>query len=157
MVLINRYTIATFFFMVLTICLFPPRSVYPQDDPELGEILSGFEEEEQKHDDELKDVMEGFEDETPEGEEKDVEKKDDFLEGFDEDTSEKTVEKEETEEKPSTWSLNGELDLVTTYNFAHKAPPPGKTDWRGLSMLRSELGLTLKKILAGPDQCLGVL
>ncbi len=89
--------------------------------------------------------MEGFKDETPEGEEKDAEKKDDFLEGFDEDTTEKAGKKEEAENKPSTWSLNGELELVTTYNFAHEAPPSGKTDWRGLSMLRPELELTLKK------------
>jgi hypothetical protein len=40
---------------------------------------------------------------------------------------------------------DGELELAITYNFAHEAPPPGKTDWRGLSMLRPELGLTLKK------------
>jgi hypothetical protein len=43
---------------------------------------------------------------------------------------------------------NGELELAITYNFAHEAPPPGKTDWRGLSMLQPELGLTLKKMFS---------
>ena len=63
MVLINRYTIAAFFFIVLTICLFPPRSVYSQDDPKLGEILSGFEDDE-KSDDDLQGIMQGFEEEA---------------------------------------------------------------------------------------------
>ncbi len=129
----------------LSICCAPWEYSFARESENLDEIIQGFEEEEQKHDDELEDLMEDFKDETPEGEKKDAEEKDDVLEGFDEDTLEKAVEKEETEEKPSTWSLNGELELATTYNFAHKAPPPGKTDWRGLSMLRPELELTLKK------------
>ena len=130
---------------MLSICYTPWEYSFAQESENLDEVIQGFEEEEQKHDDELKDLMEGFKDETPEGEKKDAEEKDDLLEGFDEDTSEKEIEKEETEEKPSTWSLDGELELATTYNFAHEAPQPGKTDWRGLSMLRPELELTLKK------------
>ena len=134
-----------FIVCMLSICCVSWEYSFARESENLDEIIQGFEEEEQKHDDELKNLMEGFKDETPEGEKKDAEEKDDFLEGFDEDASEKAVEKEEAEEKPSTWSLDGELELATTYNFAHEAPPPGKTDWRGLSMLRPELELTLKK------------
>jgi hypothetical protein len=87
----------------LSICCAPWEYSFARESENLDEIIQGFEEEEQKHDDELEDLMEDFKDETPEGEKKDAEEKDDVLEGFDEDTLEKAVEKEETEEKPSTW------------------------------------------------------
>ncbi len=44
-------------------------------------------------------------------------------------------------DKDSRWSFSGFLGLGTSYNFAHDAPDPGKTDWRGLSRLRLTLEL----------------
>jgi len=127
----------------LSICCAPWKYSFAQESENLDEIIQGFGGGEKKHDDELEDLMEGFKDEIPESEKEDKGEKDDFLKGFDDDAIEKVVE--EAGEKPSTWSLNGEFKLTTIYNFAHKTPDPGKTDWRGLSMLRPELELTLKK------------
>jgi len=44
---------------------------------------------------------------------------------------------------PSLWALNGFARLDGAYNYAHEAPPPGETDWRGLSKLRATLQLEL--------------
>ena len=41
----------------------------------------------------------------------------------------------------TTYRLGGELSLSVAHNIAHDAPPPGETDWRGLSRLRSRLAL----------------
>ncbi len=37
------------------------------------------------------------------------------------------------------WDPDGYFKLGTTYNFAHDAPEPGETDWRGFSRLRAEV------------------
>jgi hypothetical protein len=47
------------------------------------------------------------------------------------------------EAAPSRWSLNGFLRLDGAYNYAHEAPAPGQTDWRGLSKLRTTAQLEL--------------
>jgi len=91
--------------------------------------------------DDIDDLMEGFEDEPAEDAASPREEKDEFLEGFDEDTGDETVEEDVMEEQPSTWSLDGEFRFFTTYNFNSDATSP----WRGFTMLRPELELTLKK------------
>lgn len=46
-------------------------------------------------------------------------------------------------EEPSPVSINGHLAIESSYNFAHKKPDPGETDWRGLSKLKSEFQLEI--------------
>ena len=137
-----QYALVLFLVLFFVSPLSFPEFAFTADKTTLDEHIEGFEDE-QKHDDNLEDLMEGFKDETQETEKKETEGKNDFLEGFDEDTSEKSYEK--AKEKPSTWDLDGELKLAIIYNFAHEAPQTDQTDWRGLSMLRPELELTLKK------------
>lgn len=52
-------------------------------------------------------------------------------------------------EKESPFSLDGHFSIASSYNIAHEEPPPGQTDWRGLSRLRSELYLELDTKLPG--------
>ena len=69
---------------------------------------------------------------------------DDLLEGFgDDETTPAVSETLEPQpvEKEKAYHLSGELSLSAAYNFAHEAPPPGQTDWRGLSRLRSLLAV----------------
>ena len=142
------FQIIWFIICALSICFKPSGVLFAQDDETQNQITKGFEEKDEITEDdldELKDLMKGFEEEKPAAEKKDQKEKDDFLEGFDEDIEKKTAEQEKTEEKQPTWSLDGDLRLITTYNFAHDAPEPGQTDWRGLSMLRPELELSFKK------------
>ncbi|MBW1897809.1 MAG: hypothetical protein JRI61_01975, partial [Deltaproteobacteria bacterium] len=75
---------------------------------------------------------------------------DDLGDDFDEDFKE-TEEEEVTAEKPdsketeesSAFIFGGHLKLGSSYNYAHKEPNPGETDWRGLSSLKTELQLEL--------------
>ncbi len=74
------------------------------------------------------------------------------LEGFD-NGPEKTPTSETEESVGSRapageWLLSGELILSTSYNYAHKAPDTGKTDYRGLSRLRSKVNLELDGIVS---------
>jgi hypothetical protein len=39
--------------------------------------------------------------------------------------------------------LDGHVKVAVSYNVAHDPPPPGETDWRGLSRLKTELLLEL--------------
>ena len=43
----------------------------------------------------------------------------------------------------SAFLFGGHLKLGSSYNYAHKEPNPGETDWRGLSSLKTELQLEL--------------
>jgi hypothetical protein len=106
---------------------------------DLDEIFNAFEKDENSGA-EANDIIKGFE-EQPQNEER----SDEIIKGFEEDAEEKKADKAPVEEKPSTWSLDGEFKFTTTYNFAHRKPAPGQTDWRGLSMLRPELELALTK------------
>lgn len=45
--------------------------------------------------------------------------------------------------------LSGTVTQSAAVNYAHEAPPPGGTDWRGLSRFRSELDLRLDIKLPG--------
>lgn len=45
---------------------------------------------------------------------------------------------------PLSRYISGELSLVAAWNIAHDPPPPGQTDWRGLSMLRARLAVEIE-------------
>ncbi len=87
-------------------------------------ILEGFEEEAASPgDNNLEEIIQGFEDDAP---------------------NPQAQEAPKTETKPkSPLSLDGYFKLGATWNFAHKAPRAGETDWRGLSRLRPETQLDL--------------
>lgn len=96
-------------------------------EPGLDEALAGFEEtgaaQEDKAPSGLEDVLEGFEDTAPADAGKD--------------------ETAPAYEKPSWWEITGALTASSSYNFAHKTPEPGETDWRGLSRMRGRMDLKL--------------
>ena len=81
----------------------------------------------------MNDVLEGFDDDPVKG----------FLDGFDDDTSDLEEKKIVSSEK-SRISLSGHLELGSSYNYAHRSPDVGETDWRGLSKLRLELLVKFK-------------
>ena len=66
-----------------------------------------------------------------------------ILEGFDDESSEIIDRHKLIKER--VWDFSGFLTLGSSYNYSHKAPLPGKTDYRGLSRLRIKffLGLDL--------------
>lgn len=73
-----------------------------------------------------------------------------ILDGFgDDDKEDSTPLPESSETDGKGWkeavsryfSVNGHIKLGLTYNYAHDAPEPGRTDWRGLSRLKPELQL----------------
>ncbi len=73
----------------------------------------------------LDDALGGFEDEAVE----------------DETPESATISKETEKKKPSPMELSGSVALKTSYNYAHEAPQAGRTDYRGLSRLRTEVNL----------------
>jgi hypothetical protein len=134
----NR-TIVAFFvpFMAFTLLLSGP--TFAVDDETLDDKKPGASA------DTMQDLLEGFEDDQ-----QDIEKnktKDDYLDGFDDDTKEAGAELpselQKDEIKPSVFSLNGDVELGASYNFAHDKPEGSETDWQGLSRLRTELNLEL--------------
>ncbi len=110
------------------------------------EIINGFDDKKSEaSDDTMQDVLEGFEDDQ-----QDIEKSktsDDFLEGFDDEAKDAEPElsskRQKDKIKPSIFTLNGDVELGASYNFAHHKPEGNETDWRGLSRLRTELNLEL--------------
>ena len=137
----NR-TIAVFFILFMTVTLLLPGPTFAAEDETLDEIMNGFDD--IKPDvaaDIMDDVLEGFEDQDKEADKSATE--DDILKGFDDDTKESTPELTQDELKPSMFSLNGDVKLGASYNFAHDKPKGNETDWRGLSRLRGELHLEL--------------
>ena len=69
---------------------------------------------------------------------------DDLLEQFDADDASPVPDRAETAPSPPpamNHSISGKFSLSTAYNVAHAPPPPGQTDWRGLSRLRSLLAV----------------
>ena len=91
--------------------------------------------------DTMQDVLEGFDDEQKDAEK--ITTEDDILKGFDDDNKETGLKLPKDEIKPSIFSLNGDVELGASYNFAHHKPEGNETDWRGLSRLRTELNLEL--------------
>jgi len=127
--------------LALIFALFTTLS-FAENKATLDEIINGFDD--KKPDapaDTMQDVLEGFEDEPKDA--KKSKTSDDFLEGFDDDTKEDKPELPKDELKPSIFSLNGDVELGASYNFAHDKPEGNETDWRGLSRLRAELNLEL--------------
>ena len=66
----------------------------------------------------------------------------DFKETEEEEVTAEKSDSKETEES-SAFLFGGHLKLGSSYNYAHKEPNPGETDWRGLSSLKTELQLEL--------------
>jgi hypothetical protein len=111
-------------------------------DGDLEDILEGFDEPAASSpasasDPALDGVMEGF-DEEPGNTDSD----DDLegvLEGFEEPPVTSTAAELPSPDSPWQWS--GAITLASAYNFAHDAPAPGMTDYRGFSRLRVKLDL----------------
>ena len=137
----NR-TIAVFFILFMTVTLLLPRPTFAAEDETLDEIMNGFDDKTPDAPaDTMDNVLEGFEDQDKEADKSATE--DDILKGFDDDTKESTPELPQDELKPSMFSLNGDVKLGASCNFAHDKPKGNETDWRGLSRLRGELHLEL--------------
>ncbi|MBC2704719.1 DUF1302 family protein [Desulfobacula sp.] len=114
---------AVFFVLLMALILLLPGQTFAVEDEILDEITCGF-------DDEPKNVKKN-------------KTSDDFLDGFDDNIKEVEPELPKNEIKPSIFSLNGDVKLSASYNFAHDKPEKDKTDWRDLSCLRTELNLEL--------------
>ena len=138
--------ITAVFVFIIFFTLFSPKPSFAAGDETLDDIMNGFDDKKpEAPDDTMQDVLEGFEDEP-----KDTKKDktgDDLLDGFEDDTKEAEPELppelRKDEIKPSIFSLNGDVKLGASYNFAHHKPQGNETDWRGLSRLRTELNLEL--------------
>ena len=93
-------------------------------------------------DSELEVVLEGFDDQHSTA--KGNKELDDVLKGFEEGegAAEVSTQKEEAR-KPPFCEMSGSLSLGISYSFAHDAPKPGETDYRGLSRLRPDFHLDL--------------
>ncbi len=114
-----------------------PALAQDESQKKVDEIIQGFEDEAPAND-KHEDLMRGFEDETAAETDAPLEE-DEILQGFEEDPTGETLKLTEAARPPS-WSLEGEFAFTTTYNFSPDATSP----WRGLSMLRPELEVTLK-------------
>jgi hypothetical protein len=107
-----------------------------------GAFAQGSEEKEPvRTQEEGDDWLDGFEEETSQEAGTGPGEGDEFLGGFEEDTDEDNVQEGGEDEKPSSWSLDGEVTFTTTYNFSPDASPP----WCGFSMVRPGFEVTLKK------------
>jgi hypothetical protein len=103
---------------LLLLCLTSSGLLHAADEVSLDDVLGGFDE--------------------PSSEKGELEA---VLDGFEEQDAATATLAEPVEAK--NWNLTGDLTLSTSYNYAHEAPDPGQTDYRGLSRLRSTLGLEL--------------
>ncbi len=113
------------------------------EEADMDTILEGFEKEAASPgDNNLEEIIQGFEDDAPNPQAPFKESLDQVLEGFNDTTQAQEAPKTETKPK-SRLSLDGYFKLGATWNFAHKAPRAGETDWRGLSRLRPETQLDL--------------
>ena len=127
----NHRTIAVFFVLFMAFTLLLPGQTFAVEDETLDEIIDGFDNKRaEKADDTMQDV----------------------LEGFDDDANEIETELQKNESKPSMFSLNGDVQLSASYNFAHDKPEGNETDWQGLSCLRTELNLELNAKFASSWQ-----
>lgn len=66
---------------------------------------------------------------------------DEMMDGFDDDTPIVLQTKTETPQRP--YRLSGTYGLLSSLNYAHKAPTEDNTDYRGLSRVKNQLGLQL--------------
>jgi hypothetical protein len=94
-------------------------------------------------DESMEDVLDAFEaHETREPEE-------DVLDAFEEAPNPPPENTGSKSDPSRAVSLDGHAKVGSSWNYAHKAPPKGETDWRNLSRLRAELQLELEARLAG--------
>jgi hypothetical protein len=138
--------ITVVFVLIIFFTLLSPKPSFAVENETLDEIINGFDDKKpEATDDTMQDVLEGFDDEPKDAGK--ITTEDDVLEGFDDDTKEAKAEQppelQKDEIKPSIFSLNGDVELGASYNFAHDKPEGNETDWRGLSRLRTELNLEL--------------
>jgi hypothetical protein len=89
------------------------------------------------------DLLDGFDSSVPEDS-----SKDNLLDGFEDAGTLTVTSADDLSANPSASrklpvGLNGSATLAASYNFAHKPPEADRTDWRGLSRLRTELMLEL--------------
>ncbi len=98
-------------------------------------------------DSELEVVLEGFDDQPSTA--KGNKELNDVLKGFEEDegAAEISTQNEEAR-KPPFCDLSGSASLGVSYSFAHDAPKPGETDYRGLTRLRPDVHLDLDLTLS---------
>jgi hypothetical protein len=124
--------------MALSVFSYPFTGLAQNDSQaKIDDILEGFEDKAPARDD-LENLTNGFEDEAVDNVKAPLER-DATIEGLDEETPEETRPSSDEKKAPS-WSLEGEFAFTTIYNFS----PDANSPWRGFSMLRPELELTLK-------------
>lgn len=82
----------------------------------------------------VEELLEGFKEEKPAADTATVPE---LLEGFDDEAPAATAPAPDPGK--ARFEFDGHLQLWSTINYAHEAPPPGRTDWRGLSSLRAEI------------------
>ena len=116
--------------------------VCAQDEAELDQILSGFEDV-QKSDEDLEEVIEGFDDDGQREKKKAEREEEEILEGFDEESAEAERPVPRQAYLPDLLSLDGYFKLASTYNLHHHQAPGTDTDWHGLSRLRAKVMLEL--------------
>lgn len=92
---------------------------------------------------ELDDILSGF-DTVPESQEAEQNsgELDELFSGFDDSPATETVQDTADSRMIPEWlELNGRIGITGSMNFAHDAPEEGAADFRGLSMLRTTVGL----------------
>lgn len=109
---------------------------YPSED--VGEIIQGFEGD-VPEDDTYQDLIQGFEDDAADDSKTPL-AEDDLLQGFEDEPDEPAIPKAKVSDQESSWRLDGELVFTSVYNISENAKDP----WKGFTMLRPEMELTLK-------------
>ncbi|MFQ5514109.1 MAG: DUF1302 family protein [Myxococcota bacterium] len=69
----------------------------------------------------------------------------DVLEGFEEEEEEEAVEPERVQPPtaPRSWDLDGALSAQLSYNYRRDAPDPGRVNYEGIAVARTQLSLEL--------------
>ncbi len=93
---------------------------------------------------ELNSVLQGFDEPAASAASADgASSLDAILGGFEESAATTQEEDAVIDTGQKAWQLGGAFTLGAAYNYAHDAPLPGETDYRGLSRLRGKLNLEL--------------
>jgi len=120
------------FVLLVAVMIFFVCPLHAQEEGTIDELMSGFDDQGSESSD---SELNGFDEE---------EEVDDLLEGFEEDIQRTEGLDDGSEFFPSLpFSLDGYVKIGSTYNFDHDKPEGGKTDWRGLPSLRTEMLLEL--------------
>ncbi len=86
---------------------------------------------------EIDSVLQGFDEPAA------VDSIDSVLQGFDSGDDATALPQLGDTKRARNWQLGGSLTLSASYNYAQQPPATGKTDYRGLSRLRSKLNLSV--------------